>query len=93
MNSQTFFSEGLTVHIWCTGWTLSQNTFIQRKLVGFALAEDKPVREKVLLLPLILHLDGRSYSGLLVLHLVFNYIPSTALSGIFSFHSTSNPQC
>ena len=93
MNSQTFSSGGFTVHIWCTERTHSQNTFIQRKLVGFALAEDKPMPmgEKVLLLPLLLHLDRRVYSRMLVLHLVFNHISSTAESGISSFHEHINP--
>ena len=40
--------------IGCTGMKLSQNTFDQRKLLGFALAADKPMREKKLLLPLYL---------------------------------------
>ena len=40
--------------IGCTGMKLSQNTFNQRKLLGFALAADKPMREKKLLLPLYL---------------------------------------
>ena len=91
--SQAFFNEELTMHIWCTGRTHSQNTSIMRKVAGFALAEDKPVREKVFLLPLFLHLDGLVYPRMLVLHLMFNYISSTAFSGIFSFHSTSIPHC
>ena len=93
VNFQNCFNEELTVHIWCTGRTHSQNTLIMRKVAGFALAEDKPVREKVFLLPLFLHLDGLVYPRMLVLHLMFNYISSTAVSGIFSFQITSIPQC
>ena len=92
VNSQDCFNEELTVHIWCTGRTHSQRTFIKKKVAGFALAEDKPVREKVFLLPLFLHLDGLVYPRMVVLHLMFNYISSTAVSGIFSFHNTSIPQ-
>ena len=62
--------------IGCTGMKLSQNTFNQRKLLGFALAVDKPMREKDLLLPLYLGHERRDFSRMLVSHTRFNYILS-----------------
>ena len=53
---------------------LPQNTFNQRELLGFALAVDKPTREKDLLLALYLRLERRDFSRMLVSHTGFNYI-------------------
>ena len=55
---------------------LPQNTFNQRKLLGFPLAVDKSMREKDSLLPLYLHHERRDYSRMLVSHTRFNYISS-----------------
>ena len=60
--------------IGCTGMKLYQNTFNQRKLLGFARAVDKPMREKELLLPLYLRQERRDYSRMLVSPTRLNYI-------------------
>ena len=62
--------------MWCTELQFSHNTFEKGKPLGFALAVDKPMREKVLLFPLYLHHKRRDYSRMLVSHTRFNYISS-----------------
>ena len=66
MNKEGYKNQGKNIH----------PCFEQGKPLGFALAVDKPMREKVFLLPLYLRHRRRDYSRMLVSHMRFNYISS-----------------